>query len=257
MQTCALLHGRGWQPITCSNYLTSVYDCHMTDKKLTLKDVLRRQWTISDIGWLIINLMPLLFYITGAISAIQAFLLYMAETLMIGMYNTIRLLVSSILRAGAGNTFKKGDLMAGLFFAAFFVVHFGLFAYFQFMIFMGASGSLKGMDFFGGFTEAWQLLGTNGHLFFYINLGLIFLQGGIQFLQEVEWKTKSMMQMMFEPYLRIFVQQFTVIAGSMFLSFGLSGIFLVVFMLVKIFFTCFIDFNKLFTEIKRQSGDRF
>lgn len=229
----------------------------MPDKKITLQQVLRRQWTISDIAWLIINLMPLLFYIAGAISAIQAFLLYMAETLMIGMYNTIRLLVSSALRAGDGSSFKKGDLIAGIFFAAFFVVHFGLFAYVQFMIFMGVSGTSVGMSMFSNFTAAWQLLGTNGHLFFYINLGLIFLQGGIQFLQEVEWKTKSMLQMMFEPYLRIFVQQFTVLAGAMFLNFGLSGGFLVVFMLVKIFFTCFLDFNKLFVEMKRTSGDRF
>ncbi|MCA0381509.1 MAG: DUF6498-containing protein [Bacteroidetes bacterium] len=233
-------------------------DCFaMPDKKITLQQVLRRQWTISDIGWLIINLMPLLFYIAGAISAIQAFLLYMAETFMIGMYNTIRLLVSSALRAGDGSSFKKGDLIAGIFFAAFFVVHFGLFAYVQFMIFMGVSGTSVGMSMFSNFTAAWQLLGTNGHLFFYINLGLIFLQGGIQFLQEVEWKTKSMLQMMFEPYLRIFVQQFTVLAGAMFLNFGLSGGFLVIFMLVKIFFTSFLDFNKLFAEMKRTSGDRF
>lgn len=225
----------------------------MPEKKITLQDVLRRQWTISDVAWLIINLLPMAFFLAGAISAIQAFLLYMAETVMIGIYNAVRLLVSSLLLASSGRTFKKGDLFAGLFFTAFFIVHFGMFAFVQFMIFMGASGISTGMNFGANIAEAWQLLGSNGQLFFYINLALIFLQGGLQLLQEVEWKSKTMMQMMFEPYLRIFVQQFTVIAGVMFLRFGLSGIFLIVFMLAKIFFSCFIDFNKLFTEIKRSS----
>lgn len=233
-------------------------DCFaMPDKKITLQQVLRRQWTISDIAWLIINLLPLAFFLAGEISAIQAFLLYMAETAMIGLYNAVRLIVVAALKAGSGPVYKRGDLMSGVFFAAFFVVHFGLFAFVQFMIFMGASGKTTGMNFFSNITEAWQLLGSNGQLFFFINLGLIFLQGGMQFLQEVEWKSKTMMQMMFEPYLRIFVQQFTVIAGAMFLSFGLNAGFLVVFMLAKIFFTCFIDFNKLFAEMKRTSGDRF
>lgn len=229
----------------------------MPNQKITLQQVLRRQWSISDVAWLVINLLPLAFFLAGQISAIQAFLLYMAETAMIGMYNAVRLIVASLLKAGSGSRFNKKDFLSGVFFAAFFVVHFGLFAFVQFMIFMGASGKTTGMNFLGNMSQAWNLLGSNGQLFFYINLGLIFIQGGMQFLQEVEWKSKTMMQMMFEPYLRIFVQQFTVIAGAMFLSFGLSGGFLVVFMLAKIFFTCFIDFNKLFAEMKRTSGDRF
>lgn len=229
----------------------------MPNEKLNLSALLRRQWTISDVAWLIINLLPLAFYLAETLSAIQAFLLYMAETVMIGMYNTVRLLVASFLKAGGMGASAKTDVASGLFFAVFFVVHFGLFAFVQFMIFMGAAGKTTGMNVWGNMTEAWSLLGRNGQLFFYINLGLIFLQGGFQFLQEVEWKSKSMMQMMFEPYLRIFVQQFTVIAGALFLSFGLGGVFLIVFMLAKVFFTCFIDFNKLFSEIKRNSGDRF
>lgn len=58
---------------------------------------------------------------------------------------------------------------------------------------------------------------------------------------------------MFEPYLRIFVQQFVVIIGSFFLTFGAGKIFILVFVLVKIFFELFVNFNRLlaFAE-KRQ-----
>jgi hypothetical protein len=64
-----------------------------------------------------------------------------------------------------------------------------------------------------------------------------------------------MMQMMFEPYLRIFVQQFTVIAGAMLVTFNLHSAFLIVFMLAKIFFTCFIDERAIFSTMKNTKKD--
>ena len=50
---------------------------------------------------------------------------------------------------------------------------------------------------------------------------------------------------MFQPYGRIFIQQVTVILGSMFLSFGAGKIFILVFAAIKIFFEVFIDFENL------------
>ena len=48
---------------------------------------------------------------------------------------------------------------------------------------------------------------------------------------------------MFQPYGRIFIQQVTVILGSMFLSFGAGTVFILIFAAIKIFFEIFIDFN--------------
>jgi hypothetical protein len=48
---------------------------------------------------------------------------------------------------------------------------------------------------------------------------------------------------MFQPYGRIFVQQVTVILGSMFLSFGAGKVFILVFALIKIFFEVIVDFD--------------
>jgi len=50
---------------------------------------------------------------------------------------------------------------------------------------------------------------------------------------------------MFEPYIRIFVQQFVVILGSMFLTFGAGKIFILIFVAAKIFFELFINYNRL------------
>jgi hypothetical protein len=52
-------------------------------------------------------------------------------------------------------------------------------------------------------------------------------------------------RLMFEPYMRIFVQQFVVILGSIFLSFGGGKIFILVFVIVKIFFELFVNLNRL------------
>jgi hypothetical protein len=48
---------------------------------------------------------------------------------------------------------------------------------------------------------------------------------------------------MFQPYGRIFIQQVTVIIGSMFLSFGAGKVFILIFAAIKIFFEVFIDFD--------------
>jgi Family of unknown function (DUF6498) len=64
--------------------------------------------------------------------------------------------------------------------------------------------------------------------------------------------------LMFQPYGRIFVQQFTVIVGSMFLTFGAGKIFILVFAAIKIFFELFINYegliNKRMREAEKESG---
>jgi hypothetical protein len=59
-------------------------------------------------------------------------------------------------------------------------------------------------------------------------------------------------RLMFEPYMRIFVQQFVVILGSIFLSFGAGKVFVLVFVIVKIFFELFFDFSRLLTITEKK-----
>jgi hypothetical protein len=54
-----------------------------------------------------------------------------------------------------------------------------------------------------------------------------------------------MMKLMFQPYGRIFVQQFVVIIGSMFLVFGVTKIFILILALVKIYFETYVNLDRL------------
>ena len=65
------------------------------------------------------------------------------------------------------------------------------------------------------------------------------------FILSGDYKTSSLGYLMFQPYGRIFIQQVTVILGSMFLSFGAGKIFILIFAAIKIFFEVFIDLNLL------------
>ena len=80
----------------------------------------------------------------------------------------------------------------------------------------------------------------------------------ISFLYKNDYKKVSMMRVMFQPYGRIFIQQFTVILGSMFLSFGLGKVFILVFALVKIFFEVWINYesflDKAMSGLEKRSG---
>jgi hypothetical protein len=73
-----------------------------------------------------------------------------------------------------------------------------------------------------------------------------------------QYKIIPMMILMFQPYMRIFIQQVTVILGSIFLLFGAGKIFITVFALVKIFFELCINYDALLrkasADLKKESG---
>ena len=63
------------------------------------------------------------------------------------------------------------------------------------------------------------------------------------FLRAGQFRNFTLPQLMFQPYIRIFIQQFTVILGSMFLAFGAGKVFIVIFAAAKIIFEVFIDYD--------------
>ena len=87
-------------------------------------------------------------------------------------------------------------------------------------------------------------LTAEGKLLLLIFITYYTLQNVFDFLLSGKYKTISMGRLMFEPYMRIFVQQFVVIIGSIFLSFGAGKIFILVFVIAKIFFELFVNFNR-------------
>ncbi len=78
------------------------------------------------------------------------------------------------------------------------------------------------------------------------------------FIVNGAYKTASLNAIMFAPYNRIFIQQFTVIAGSLFLGFGAGKIFITIFMGVKIFFEVWVNYERMIAIIvnKEESAIR-
>jgi hypothetical protein len=214
--------------------------------------------TANLLAALLMYLLPVLGVWFMNYSAKDIFTVYALETLIVGAI--------TVLKLGAITLFRKRDTWQndeavsqqhGLFFILFFIVHYGLFALVQTSI----------------FSESAQLNppGTNmTHFFFYwyryiskeIGMVLVMISAGLiikellPFIISGQYKTTPMLQVMFQPYGRIFIQQFTVIIGSMLLSFaGGSKIFILVFAAIKFYFEYFINFNAIIkrTGIQHQS----
>ena len=212
--------------------------------------MIKRKLTRDDIFIIVANLIPVYGVWFLGWSAVEVFIVYALETLIIGMLTFLKLGVATLFRGK--DTWQNGDSssqVSGLFFMLFFLVHFGIFAAVQTTIFSQAAGITppnSGMMYFFF------------HWYEYINNDIAWMLGGfvisylarsfIPFIIKGEYKTISMMRLMFQPYGRVFIQQFTVILGSMFLSFGLGKVFILVFATAKIFFEVYVDFEGMMNK---------
>ena len=228
----------------------------MTDERNLFRKKLNRN------DWLIIisNLIPVTGVWLLGWSATEVFIVYALETLLAGILTVIKLLIATFAqRSDTWYNGKQQSQVSGLFFIFFFVLHFGIFAAVQTAIFSQTAGIIpQGKSFLYFFFHWWE----------YINEDIAYMLAGfmvsyfardlIPFLQRKEYKTVPMMLLMFQPYGRIIIQQFTVILGSMFLSFGLGGGFILVFALVKIFMEVYFPFGdilkKVGASLKEKSG---
>ena len=222
--------------------------------------MIKRKLTRGDIFLIAANLVPVVGVWFFGWSATDAFIVYALETLIAGAMTLIKMAIITLVR-GKDTWYNEGSTIrvSGLFFMFFFILHFGLFALVQTSIFSQTAGIVrpgKGMfDFFF-------------HWYEYINNDIAIMLGGIvisyivrsiiPFIVKGEYKTAPLMYIMFQPYGRIFIQQFTVILGSMFLSFGFGKGFILVFAAAKIMFEIFINFesilNKSMKEMEKKSG---
>jgi len=215
----------------------------------TWKDITKKKLTQSDWSLLIANLLPVIGVWFFNWSAQEVFVVYCLETIIIGIFALLKMLITGLIKKNdewqttGGSSIKQPFW----FFMFFFLIHYGFFVAIQMGIFFSVSGigDQHGITFFNFFTK-WPSLLTNDA---YLMLGAFIVSYGFRFTSDFilngEYKTSSLGYLMFQPYGRIFVQQFTVIVGSIFLSFGARKVFILIFALIKIFFEVFIDFDFL------------
>jgi len=207
----------------------------------------KRTLTISDFLLIVVNLIPLYGVWFEGWDAKQIFLVYCMETVIIGVINVIKMACVTIF-VRPTDVWENGgstSMQSGWLFIFFFIFHYGFFVFIQTQVFFGVTGILPNHSLFTGYTRIPELLGPNGRLLLFIFIAYYTVQNMFSFFNSGVYKTISMSRLMFEPYLRIFVQQFVVILGSMFLTFGGGKIFMLVFVLIKLFFDLFVNFNRL------------
>jgi Family of unknown function (DUF6498) len=232
----------------------------LTNDFQVLQAMIKRKLIPGDFFLIMANLLPVIGVAFLDWSAIDAFIVYALETLIIGVITLMKIAVITLARK-KDTWYNEGSSqqVSGLFFMLFFTLHFGIFAAVQTAIFSQTANIVppgKGMLHFFF------------HWYEYINKDIAIMLGAIAFghlarsffpfVFNGEYKTISMMKVMFQPYGRIFIQQFTVIIGSMFLSFGWGTGFMIVFVLAKIFFELVLNFdnviNKTMAEMEKQPG---
>lgn len=207
----------------------------------------KRPLTISDLFLILVNMVPLVGVWFLGWEARQMFLIYCVETIIIGMYNVLKMAVAGFYKNKHEWGSIAGDkkvVQPAWFFILFFIVHYGIFVFVQFNIFASVSGWTNGIGF-ALFANIPNLLTDYSKLVLYIFIAIYGLQMMIDFVAGGKYKTSSLGLLMFQPYARIFVQQFVVIAGSMFLHFNAGKIFMLIFVAIKIYAEVFLNFEKL------------
>lgn len=175
---------------------------------------------------------PLLYIfllVIGKISATEVVILYAIETIVIGWFHIIKMLVITF----QGKRTEIPKLM-GLFYIFFFAVHYGFFVFIQttfFFVFLSMEDS-RITDSFGvqNFITVLQFQGVQiGLMFMIISYGLKFW---FNFYKSGYYKTLNVGIYMFQPYLRIFIQQLVAILPGLFIIFGKAGLAVAIILIV-------------------------
>lgn len=205
----------------------------------------KRKLTIPDFLLILVNLIPLYGVWFDGWDAKEIFIVYCLETVIIGVVNVVKMACITIfVRKKDVWESNSNTMQSGWFFIFFFIIHYGFFVFVQTQIFFGVSRMIPNGSMIMNYAKIPELLGHNGKLMLLIFIAYYTAQSIFSFFSSGTYKTISLGRQMFEPYMRIFVQQFVVILGSMFLTFGAGKIFILVFVFAKIFFELFINFER-------------
>jgi hypothetical protein len=213
---------------------------------MQFSSLLKRKFREADWFLVAANLLPVYGVWFMKWNAREIFLVYCLETIIIGFFTLIKLgIVTTIRKKGLWENYGSRTMVPGIYFIVFFLLHYGLFVSIQTSLFLGIismhedyTPSILHLIF-----HPFQYLDRNGWLLFCAFVFSYGYENLYGFISKNEFRTKSFERIMFEPYLRIFIQQFAVTTGAFFVVFGVSKVFILAFAIVKIFFTVCLDYE--------------
>lgn len=214
----------------------------------------KRRLTIEDFFLIAVNLMPLLGVWIYNWNPRQVFIVYCMETVIIGVINIIKMACVTLF-VRSRDVWENGggaSMQSGWLFIFFFMAHYGFFVFIQTQLFFAFSGMIPNGSFLMNYSKIPAMLGNDGQLLLLIFIAYYVMQQVFGFFASGVYKTITMGRLLFEPYLRIFVQQVVVLLGSIFLNFNAGKIFILVFVLVKLFFELFINFGRLLAVAEKK-----
>lgn len=218
-----------------------------------LYQLLKRRLTVTDLFLIAVNLLAVWGVWFEGWDAKEVFLVYCLESVIIGIFNVLRMFITTIVKKKDQWTNQGSSTMvSGYFFIFFFIIHYGFFIFVQMTIFLSIvdiKGIGKGPGGFFPFLFHFPQYLSKDAMFlllsFVVSYAFLTLKN---FIITGAYKTALLGRLMFEPYMRIFIQQFAVIVGGFILMFGAGKIFILVFALIKIFFEVFIGYEKALAE---------
>ncbi len=207
-----------------------------------------------------------LFYIflllIGKISATEVVVLYAIETVVIGLFHLLKMLVITFQHKN-----NARQRLKGLFYCFFFTIHYGFFVFIQtsfFFVFLSKEDS-RISDSLGvsNFINILQIQGIQiGLAFMILSYALRFW---INFYKSGYYKTLRIELYMFQPYLRIFIQQMVAIFPGLFIIFGKAGIAAAILLIIiRTVTDYYLDkmrtsnqyFDKIFPKIFKTLADK-
>lgn len=209
----------------------------------------KKKIDFQDLILILMNLIPVWGVWFDGWIAREVFLIYCLETILIGLFNILKMSITSFYRKkDVWNSVGGQVTMASSWlFICFFAVHYGFFVAIQLFIFWGTSGAetalgISALQFILNFPKYLSSGSTYWLGTMVLSYVLIMVK---EFLFSGKYKTVPMTALMFEPYERIIIQQFTVIVGSLFLGLGAGKIFVSIFAAIKIWVEVFFDFPRI------------
>ncbi len=220
---------------------------HQTLPPNPLKIKLDRN-SVPVIVW---NLFPVFGVLAFGWKPESVFICYALETIILGVFNVFKLL--AVYKYGLP---PKPDEtgVSGLFIIPFFIVHYYFFVFVQLTMFFSGRAGTGGM--FGWVKEMPHYLNVDS---FNASLGVFVLTNTLSFFHDFlmtgKHTTRTMGEQMFEPYPRIFVQQFVVILGGFFFSVtGNAYPVLIVFVAIKMYADLLLKDFDLRTWVEAQNA---
>ncbi len=183
----------------------------------------------SSLPIILWNLTPFVGVLFFGWEPISVFVCYALETIVIGIFNVFKLIAVNIFGLPPAAD-EKGVQGWGI--IPFFLVHYYMFVFIQLSIFfpIAGTGGLGPIDF------AKKIFSFTENTDYNVALGLFVVNNAYLFVTDFilprTYEKRTVLQQMFEPYTRIFVQQFVVILGAMVYTVFGSGLFVLILLVV-------------------------